>query len=267
MRSIRGRFGRAFGFPILIVGTLVALSTGLPAEEKEEEELKGDVYPLDTCIVSGMKLGSMGDPFVHEHQKREIRFCCGGCVGKFKKDSAEYLKKIDDKIVKQQLKYYPLATCVVSGEKLGGEMGKPVDYVYRNRLVRFCCKGCITRFEKDPKTYWKKMDRAVIEKQKAAYPLTTCVVSGQDLESMGGGVDYVHANRLVRFCCKGCINAFRKEPLKYMAMIDEALQAQEPAGEGSTSAHEHGTRVEETTEGSGEKPHHETHGEGSAHKH
>ncbi|MBI5381839.1 MAG: hypothetical protein HZA31_08065 [Opitutae bacterium] len=59
---------------------------------------------------------------------------------------------------------YPLATCVVSGEKLG-EMGAPIDYTYKqagqpDRLVRFCCKSCIKKFEKDPAKYLKKLDEA-----------------------------------------------------------------------------------------------------------
>jgi hypothetical protein len=60
---------------------------------------------------------------------------------------------------------YPLDTCVVSGEKLAGGMGSPVDYVYQepgkpDRLVRFCCKGCIKDFKKDPAQYLKKIDAA-----------------------------------------------------------------------------------------------------------
>ncbi len=61
---------------------------------------------------------------------------------------------------------YPLTTCVVSGESLaGGDMGPPVDYVYKqdgqpDRLVRFCCKMCIGKFKKDPAKYLKQIDAA-----------------------------------------------------------------------------------------------------------
>ena len=54
---------------------------------------------------------------------------------------------------------YPLATCVVSGEKLG-EMGKPYVYTYEGREVHFCCKHCLKDFNKDPKKYLKKLDDA-----------------------------------------------------------------------------------------------------------
>jgi len=60
---------------------------------------------------------------------------------------------------------YPLTTCVVSGDKLVGDMGGPVDYIYQekgkpDRLVRFCCKDCIKEFEKEPAKYLKKIDEA-----------------------------------------------------------------------------------------------------------
>ena len=61
---------------------------------------------------------------------------------------------------------YPLTTCVVSGESLaGGDMGPPIDYVYKqdgqpDRLVRFCCKMCIGKFKKAPAKYLKQIDDA-----------------------------------------------------------------------------------------------------------
>jgi hypothetical protein len=66
---------------------------------------------------------------------------------------------------------YPLETCVVSGEKLGGDMGGPVDFVYQvagqpDRLVRFCCKGCLKDFKKDPATFLKKIDAASAAKAR-----------------------------------------------------------------------------------------------------
>ena len=178
-------------------------------------------YPLDSCPVSGEKLGGMGEPIVKEYDGREIRFCCAGCPKKFEADSAKYLAKVDAAIVEQQLPYYPQETCVVSGEELGGSMGDPIDYVYQNRLVRLCCKGCIKKLNADPDKYLSELDKAVVAKQKASYPLTNGVVSGDKLGGdMGDVVDYVFANRLIRLCCKGCKKDFQKNPAKYLAMLD-----------------------------------------------
>ena len=123
-------------------------------------------YPLDKCIVSGEKLGGMGDPEVKVYDGREVKFCCNGCVAKFEKDKAAYFKRIDDAVIAVQKPDYPLATCVVSGEKLDSDKGMaPVDYVYHNRLVRFCCNHCVDQFKKDPDKYLSMLDAA---KPKAA---------------------------------------------------------------------------------------------------
>lgn len=84
-----------------------------------------------------------------------------------------------------------------------------------------------------------------VDAAKAAYPLMTCVVSGDKLEpsSMGGPVDYIYKekgqpDRLVRFCCKDCVKDFEKEPAKYLKKIDDAAVAkakEEPAH----AAHQH----------------------------
>jgi len=187
---------------------------------------KSDPYPLETCPVSGKKLGSMGDPVVKTIDGREVRFCCGGCIATFEADPATYWARIDKQIVKTQMPFYPLATCPVSGETLG-EMGAPVDYVYHNRLVRFCCKGCVRTFLKDPTPVLAKLDEAVVAQQGPRYPMTTCVVSGEVLGGeMGKPVERVFDNHLVRFCCTGCLKDFEKDPARYLATLDAAWRKQ-----------------------------------------
>ena len=53
-------------------------------------------YPLTTCVVSGEKLGTMGKPFVHTVDGREVQFCCKACLKEFNKDTKKFLKKLDD---------------------------------------------------------------------------------------------------------------------------------------------------------------------------
>jgi len=62
-----------------------------------ENKAAAKPYPLDTCIVSGEKLGGMGKPFVFVYQGQEIKLCCQGCKPKFDKDPAKYLKKLEGK--------------------------------------------------------------------------------------------------------------------------------------------------------------------------
>ena len=55
---------------------------------------------------------------------------------------------------------YPLTNCVVSGEKLGGDMGQPLEFVYQNQEIKFCCAMCKPKFLKDPDTYMKTIKAA-----------------------------------------------------------------------------------------------------------
>ena len=53
-----------------------------------------------------------------------------------------------------------------------------------------------------------------------SYPLTKCVVSGDDL----GDKPYVftHNGQKVKLCCKDCLAEFNKDPDKYMAKLNTA---------------------------------------------
>ncbi|MBG85521.1 MAG: hypothetical protein CMO80_01290 [Verrucomicrobiales bacterium] len=51
-------------------------------------------YPLETCIVAGSKLGSMGEPHVIVHEGQQVKFCCDGCLPKFEADPKKYLTKL-----------------------------------------------------------------------------------------------------------------------------------------------------------------------------
>ena len=57
-------------------------------------------------------------------------------------------------------KPYPLQTCLVSGEKLGGDMGKPYVFVHQGREIKLCCKSCLKQFNKEPAKYIKKLEEA-----------------------------------------------------------------------------------------------------------
>lgn len=181
----------------------------------------GDPYLLDKDVVSGQKIDQ---PVIITFQGRELRFASEDSVKTFKAAPARYLTKIDQEMVKQQLPYYPLDKCVVSGEALGGSMGEPINYVYKNQLVRFCCEMCKAKFDKDPAKYLAKIDEAVIAKQKDAYALQACPISGEKLGAMDKPVDYVAGSLLVRFCCPSCIAKFNKDPLPTLAKLQGGVQ-------------------------------------------
>ena len=208
------------------------------AEESEQkkEEFKGDPYILDIDPVSGKKLGALDSQVTEQYEGREFRFSNEKSARTFRSSPLMYLSTVDKKLIALQLPFYPLEMCMVSGEKLGGEMGAPIDFIYKNRLIRFCCKGCKSDFLKDPAKYVAKLDKVVVAAQQGKYPLTTCPVSGDALGgAMGPPLDYVVGNRLIRLCCKGCKKDVAKNPLKYLSMLDAAAKS-EPDAHGD---HEH----------------------------
>ncbi len=205
-----------------------------------------NLYPFDTCAVLGKKLGAMGDPVIKVYDGREVRFCCPGCPPKFEKDLAASLKKLDEKIIADQLPIYPLKTSVVSGMALPA---KPVDVVSGNRLVRLADESEKVALSKDAAKYIAELDKAVIAAQGKDYPasLDTCPASGEKLGGdMGKSFDIVLAGRLVKLCCAGCDVDARKEPAKMIAAVDAARKAGAGAAKppehkesGEHSGHEH----------------------------
>lgn len=68
---------------------------------------------------------------------------------------------------KPKPKPYPLKTCVVSDEKLGG-MGEAYVFVHEGQEIKLCCKSCLKDFKKDPAKYLKKMKDAEAKAKKGA---------------------------------------------------------------------------------------------------
>ena len=61
------------------------------------------------------------------------------------------------------VKPYPLKYCIVSGDKIGGDMGSPVTNNYHGQQIIFCCKDCVKDFNKAPDKYLKEIQNAVAE--------------------------------------------------------------------------------------------------------
>jgi YHS domain-containing protein len=177
------------------------------------------IYPLPTCAVCDKGLDAESALVTLQQDGRRIRLCGKKCEGSFKKNRSIHLKKLDQSIIDDQLPLYPISSCLVSGEAFGGEMGEPANYVYGNRLVRFCCMGCLSSFSKKPGEYIAKLDEAVIAAQLEDYPADTCPVAGEKLGVMGEPYNYVFAGRLVRFCCGGCLDSFNSNPTAALAVV------------------------------------------------
>jgi len=65
------------------------------ADKETTPETTADDYPLTTCVISGSELNDHGEPHVHKHEGRTVKFCCPPCLDDFDKDPAKYLAMID----------------------------------------------------------------------------------------------------------------------------------------------------------------------------
>lgn len=51
------------------------------------------------------------------------------------------------------------------------------------------------------------------------YPLSVCLVTGNDLDSMGGPVTKVYNGQQIKFCCEPCVEKFESNQAKYLTKL------------------------------------------------
>jgi hypothetical protein len=59
----------------------------------------------------------------------------------------------------------------------------------------------------------------VVTAASSSYPLKTCIVTGNELGSMGKVVTKVHEGQEIKFCCKPCVKKFDANPAKYLSKL------------------------------------------------
>ncbi|TSA33038.1 MAG: hypothetical protein D4R66_05190 [Opitutales bacterium] len=143
--------------------------------------------------------------------------------------------------VEKSVKPYPLDKCIVSDEKLGVE-GKPIVFIYEGQEIKLCCKDCRKDFDANPAKFLAKLPKAdaapkvdKVEPAKSSetaadvpakdtavkpYPLKNCIVSDNDLDSMGEQASFVYQGQTIKVCCKPCIAKFEKNPAKYLKKLE-----------------------------------------------
>lgn len=118
---------------------------------------------LSALVLGVAMAGALSAHDEHEQGKDAAHHAKGQLVKVDAKTDATWLAKA--------MAEYPTNVCVVSGDKLGGDMGLPQDYIYReagkpDRLVRFCCKDCLKDFNEAPAKVLGKIDEAAAAKSK-----------------------------------------------------------------------------------------------------
>ncbi len=71
-----------------------------------------------------------------EYKEGSVYFCCGGCAGKFSKDTEKYATKANMQLV--ATKQYEQKTCPLSG----GDLNPATAIEVGDAKVAFCCNNC-----------------------------------------------------------------------------------------------------------------------------
>lgn len=98
-------------------------------------------YPLDRCIVSDEKLGSMGEPVVFVYQDQEIKLCCKACRKDFDAEPQKYLEKIKNNGADAK------KAATSEGQSSGGTV---VRLTVDGLVCNFCASNITKTFSKLP---------------------------------------------------------------------------------------------------------------------
>ena len=141
-----------------------ALALTVSARAADDAGKKEAAKPINKkCPVEH---GDVDPKVTIQHDGKTIGFCCAGCDEEFKKDPAKYMAVIakEQKDAKKGEKEEPKlnAKCPVTDD----DADKTITKEYKGRTIAFCCEDCVKDFEKNPKKYVEKLEKAEKDAKK-----------------------------------------------------------------------------------------------------
>lgn len=158
-----------------------------------------------TCPVSGGAIDS-AKAVKYTHNGKELAFCCGGCVTKFKADPAKYLK-VQTASVKTEAKTAAKTDdCCAEGKT---EAMKAECCAEGGQAKDACCA--------EPKT---------MEAKASAKPAAVmCAVHKTAVKDAKKSVTLAHNKQTLHFCTAACRDTFKKNPAKFMTAAKAPAKA------------------------------------------
>jgi len=106
----------------------------------------------------------------------------------------------------------PLPRCPVMDEPVDFFVSTPTD----DGPVYFCCKPCITKYNKNPSEYSQKVAAQRTALAKLPKVQVACPISNKPVRS---DVSLDDKGQKIHFCCPKCIEEFKADPAKQQARM------------------------------------------------
>lgn len=188
--------------------TALALGYGLSltlADDKPKADDKSAKVAIPDCPVMGEPVNFL----VHtDTAEGPVYFCCGMCIGKYKKDTAKYAKAVTE----QRAALAKLPKVQVTCPMCDKAPAKDVTADHKGEKVHFCCKDCLATYNKEPAKYADKLAGCYTYQ-------TRCPVGGEKIDP-NSSITLAKGGKIY-FCCDKCIGAFEKDVAKYAPKLEE----------------------------------------------
>ncbi len=159
-------------------------------------------YQQKACPISGAALAEDQSTKVGE---TEVGFCCGNCKAKVEgaEDMAAQVSMVFGKEAFekgfQQVESDKIDLSKITCPMMGEEVSADYAAEYMGGKVFFCCKNCVTAFQKEPAKYEVVANAQLVA--TGQYRQTACPFSGGAIAE-GTGVKV--GDQEVGFCCGNC---------------------------------------------------------------
>ena len=219
----------AFG-SMLLAGLGLAPAFGQPGHEGHRHgHGEAPVRAVAKCPVTGEPVNFAVST---SNDDGPVFFCCKGCIPKYQAGPAKYTAKVaaQRKALTDRPKVQ--VTCPVTREPVD----QKVFVESAGEKVFFCCKGCVKKYQADPKQYASALANGYTYQTK-------CPVMGEEIDPKSF---VTAANGMnLYFCCKGCDKKFFDDPSKYASNLVAQGYTLNPkqmthAKPGEHEGHDHG---------------------------
>lgn len=187
----------------LALGTvlLAGIAVAGPGHDHGESDRKQE--PLPNCPIMDEPINLAVSTKTDDGP---VFFCCEGCVKKFARNPEKYASKVSEQRKALADRPKVQTTCPVTGEPVN----RKVSIDENGAKVYFCCKGCVSKYQSDPKKYASALANSYTYQ-------TTCPVMGHTIDPTS--FTKLEDGRTIYYCCPGCEEKLFGKPAEYASHL------------------------------------------------